>query len=871
VANTGGTELPVGPAGPEPVRARPRRGGPWRPVFLLATAALVVGLVLAVVSGADTVVPDVGSALIGGSVIGLIFAIAQYVIDRRNQEHDRAADLRILLTSTNELMGIDLSRQSLMELYLRGKNLTGAQLREADLTGVDLRGSVLADAVFDAATLTDARLDAADIRSGQLTGCDLRSVTAKETDLGGASLREARLDGAELSGARLPRADLSRSSLRRATLDDSDLERARLVGVDARSARMARARAAGATLALSDLTGAHLFRIRLVGADLTGTRLDGSMLIRADLSGARAGGCSLAGADLTGSRLCAADLTSADLRGSVLTGCDLRGADLTGAALAGVHGLPSTTVDDTTRWPAGWSQAGHVGAADGAHVHRRDPVLRHVRRVAVSGAVGVPEIAHLVGELNEQQMLARSRTPGGRVSLPLGARAPRRLVARPARPLDGIVPASVRLRLDVTGAPGSRVVRAQLRRRWGAVALPPVPLDDRPLARPADVAPPSALEELAAHVLEALDPRDGAPWPARAHLARAIRRWTDAGPAAIAECRRELLAAARHDPLGPAVNYALGALAYNQYEEGPTREAITYFAVAYSASRRLDASLTGLSGLILSGIALIQAQLFHRFGEETPDVLATSRTAARMAVETAEARRRRVGRFGSKLVRQAAIEGFALAKYAEAFAQHISNTRADAAAAIPLYEEAIHVLETAGLPVRAVLYNNLGFQHMVVAGRFERGADTESYGRARAMFHKAVRVYPDLHFVWANLGNMHRLLGEWEDAERCYRTALTIAERLGTAYPPGHNELAQVLVESGRDVEAARCHERALAQSGGPSLRARFRAEYGRSLLLVGRVRDARASAECGLDEDPDSMHCRELMDELRGDEGEPG
>ncbi|MGQ0573235.1 MAG: pentapeptide repeat-containing protein [Pseudonocardia sp.] len=839
-------------------------------MFLLATAALVVGLVLAVVSGADTVVPDVGSALIGGSVIGLIFAIAQYVIDRRNQEHNRTADLRLLLTSTNELGGIDLSGQSLVEVYLRGKNLTGAQLREADLTRVDLRGSVLTGAVFDAATLTGARLDAADIRSGQLTGCDLRGVTARKADLAGASLREARFDGAELSGVRLPRADLSRSSLRRATLDEADLERARLVGVDARSARMARARATGATLALSDLTGAHLFRIRLVDADLTGTRLDGAMLIRADLSGARASGCSLAGADLTGSRLCTAVLAAADLRGAVLTGCDLRGADLTGAALAGVRGLPSTTVDDTTRWPAGWSQAGHVGAADGEPVRRNDP-LRHVRRVVVSGAVGTSEIADLVGELNEQQMLARSRTPGGRVSLPLGARAPRMLVARPAGLLDRIVPATVRLHLDVTGDPGSRVVRAQLRRRWGTVDLPSVPLDGRHPARPGDVAPPSALEELAAHLLDALDPRDGAPWQARAHLTRAIRRWTDAGPAAITECRRELLAAARHDPLGPAVNYALGALAYNQYEEGPTREAITYFAVAYSASRRLDASLAGLSGLILSGIALIHAQLFHRFGEETPDVLATSRTAARMAVATAEARRRRIGRFGPKHVRQAAIEGFGLAKYAEAFAQHISNTRADATAAIPLYEEAIRALETAGLPVRAVLYNNLGFQHMVVAGRFERGADTESYGRARAMFEKAVQVYPDLHFVWANLGNMHRLLGEWADAERCYRTALAIAERLGTAYPPGHNELAQVLVEAGRDVEAARCHERALAQSGGPSLRARFRAEYGRSLMLVNRVRDARASAELGLDEDPDSMHCRELMDELRGDEGEPG
>jgi tetratricopeptide (TPR) repeat protein len=129
-----------------------------------------------------------------------------------------------------------------------------------------------------------------------------------------------------------------------------------------------------------------------------------------------------------------------------------------------------------------------------------------------------------------------------------------------------------------------------------------------------------------------------------------------------------------------------------------------------------------------------------------------------------------------------------------------------------------------------------------------------------------VKIYPDLHFVWANLGNLHRLRGEWDQAERCYLKALEITDQLGTHYPQGHNELAQVLAEVGRAAEAAESHRRALEIADSPALRARFRAEYGRSLLLVGRLQHARDSAKLGLEEDPGNTHCKELMDEL-GDE----
>jgi uncharacterized protein YjbI with pentapeptide repeats len=117
---------------------------------MLALSPLLVGLLLILPGGGTAVLADIGSGLIGGSLIGLIFAIVQYTIDQRNQEQNKEADLRLLLTSTNELPGIDLSGRSLTHVYLRAKNLTSARLDGADLTGVDLGVTVLDGAVLTA-------------------------------------------------------------------------------------------------------------------------------------------------------------------------------------------------------------------------------------------------------------------------------------------------------------------------------------------------------------------------------------------------------------------------------------------------------------------------------------------------------------------------------------------------------------------------------------------------------------------------------------------------------------------------------------------------------------------------------------------------
>ena len=60
-------------------------------MLLLALSGLVIGLVIVVPGGERQTYLDVGSSVIGGSVVGLIFAFAQYAIDRRNEENSQLA------------------------------------------------------------------------------------------------------------------------------------------------------------------------------------------------------------------------------------------------------------------------------------------------------------------------------------------------------------------------------------------------------------------------------------------------------------------------------------------------------------------------------------------------------------------------------------------------------------------------------------------------------------------------------------------------------------------------------------------------------------------------------------------------------------
>ena len=851
---------------------RPRAAGstkwhtsPWTVVFALAFSPLAVGLVLALPRANAAVATDIGTGLIGGAFIGLIFALVQYTMDKRNAEVDKETDLRLLLTSSRELPGIDLSGRSLRGIYLQGKSLQGARLSGTDLSGATLDAANLEDAVLTRALLGQASLRQARASGAKLDGSQLTEADLAGADLHGATLRTAVLDGADLTKAMLMDADLSRASLANSVLDGADLTGAHLFGVHAPAARMARATLPGSNLQCGDFTAAGMARADLSSASLSGATFDRAILIRANLSHAVANGCSFAGADLTACRLSDADLRSANLTGAVLVGCDLRGADLTGAQLEGVQGRDSARVDDRTRWPI-----------DGASATAERTPLADKLPQAVSRLVVKPvraeagqQAREILEEIRSQQRLALGSVQGARVALPLGARAPRELRVRLAGP--GRMsnwrrrwPGTAVLRVDVQDTPlGAALTGAWQAGRWKR-ALPPVALTDRLTLSVTGTPYPSAVEELCARALNEIDPRDGAPWSARAYVVHALRRWDAGGRAADAECRRALIAAQGDDPLGPVVNYALGALAYNEYDADLMRASIDYFTVANASAGRLGEAMEGLVALCLTGMALAYSQLYHRFGIESEDMVTSGRTTAEMAVDTA---RRRLMRPGlTPVVRRNASEGYALAIYAQAFATHMTQREEDVRESIPLYEDAIATLEGAGLPVPAVLYNNLGYQHMTLEGLKEPGPDaTRRYERARALFEQSVTVYPDLHFGWANLGNVDRLLRNPAAAEDSYRQALEICARIGTRYPQGWNELACVLLQLGkRDDEANESHRKALAATDSASVRARLRAEYAESLVLVGKVTEAAAAAEQGLAEDPDNHYCLVALTEAR-------
>jgi tetratricopeptide (TPR) repeat protein len=628
---------------------------------------------------------------------------------------------------------------------------------------------------------------------------------------------------------------------------------------------MARAMLRGSNLQCGDFTAAGMARADLSSAFLSGATFDRAILIRANLARAVANGCSLVGADLTACRLTDADLRSANLTGAVLVGCDLRGADLTGAQIEGVQGRDSVLADHRTRWPL--SDA----PATAARATLADKLPRATRRLVVKPvrAGAGQKAAEILEEIRSQQRLALGGVQGVRVSLPLGARAPRELRVRLARPgwmptLPSRWPGTAVLRVDVKDTPLGTVLTGVLHSGGWERVLSPAALMNRPATSVTGTPYPSAVEELCARVLNEIDPRDGAPWLARAYVVHSVRRWDAEGRAAGAECREALKAAKADDPLGPVVNYALGALAYNDYDAGPMRDSIDYFTVANASAGRLGEAMEGLVGLCLTGMALAYSQLYHRFGMESENVVSSGRTTAEMAVDIT---RRRLMRPGlTPVVRRNATEGYALALYAEAFATHMTQREEDVRESIPLYEEAIARLEDAGLPVPAVLYNNLGYQYMTLEGLKEPGPDaTKRYEKARALFERSVTVYPDLHFGWANLGNVDRLLRNPAAAEDSYRTALEICARTGTRYPQGWNELACVLLQLGkRDDEALESHKLALAATDSSSVRARLRAEYAESLVLVGKVMEAATVAEQGLAEDPGNRYCLVALAEAR-------
>jgi uncharacterized protein YjbI with pentapeptide repeats len=300
-------------------------------VFTLAVLLFVGGVAMVLVAG-DGIWADIGSAFVGGSVVGLVFAIVQHTLDLLSVERQASVDVRHSVSATRQLQGIDLAGASLASAYLWQKDLahahmdgavlTAASLHEANLTGASLVGAGLRRADLRNARLAEADLDGADLAGARLTGAGLA----------GASLVGAGLRGADLSDlAESARVDLSGAAAEGAHLTGARLPGVRASFLAAAGADAADAVLAGGDLACADLRGANLRDADLTGADLSGADLGGAVLVRARLDGARLVGARLERADLTGATVDGADLRASDLRGSYLTNVDLAAATLTGA------------------------------------------------------------------------------------------------------------------------------------------------------------------------------------------------------------------------------------------------------------------------------------------------------------------------------------------------------------------------------------------------------------------------------------------------------------------------------------------------------------------------------------------------------------
>ena len=189
---------------------------PWQYAAIFAVLALgliIAGVVLWVPErgGPSTARSDLGLTLLGGGLaLTAGFGVGFMIFDRALRRRDEAAELenvKLTLSMTADLRGINL----------RGRNLRGMSVWTKNLQNADLRGANLSGATFGEVNLSDARLNNADLRAATFTtgrnhlainslyGADLRGADLRGATVH-AEIRTAILDGADLRGADLSQA-----------------------------------------------------------------------------------------------------------------------------------------------------------------------------------------------------------------------------------------------------------------------------------------------------------------------------------------------------------------------------------------------------------------------------------------------------------------------------------------------------------------------------------------------------------------------------------------------------------------------------------------------------------------------------------------
>jgi uncharacterized protein YjbI with pentapeptide repeats len=200
------------------------------------------GLVLIVTANPGSVWTNVGQALLSGAVLGGVFLAIERVLAAEAEDRSREAGLRLQLTTTEALVGIDLRRQNLRGMYLPGRQLTAA-----NLAGADLASAVLLHADLRHATLVDAELGRADLGGSALCFADLSHCRAASTNFVDCDSSDADFSFASLVGADFTASSLRRANLSYADLSHANLNRCDLTGADLRTATLAEVSLSGIT------------------------------------------------------------------------------------------------------------------------------------------------------------------------------------------------------------------------------------------------------------------------------------------------------------------------------------------------------------------------------------------------------------------------------------------------------------------------------------------------------------------------------------------------------------------------------------------------------------------------------------------------
>ncbi len=119
-----------------------------------------------------------------------------------------------------------------------------------------------------------------------------------------------------------------------------------------------------------------------------------------------------------------------------------------------------------------------------------------------------------------------------------------------------------------------------------------------------------------------------------------------------------------------------------------------------------------------------------------------------------------------------------------------------------------------------------------------KGAWVEAMAQAGLARERLARPFRQLAYGAAayQQGELHRLFGELDKAETCYRAA----NGAGRDPQPG---LALLRLRQGRAVDAARAIDRAMAEAGAPVGRSALLAAYVEIMLASDRLAEARAAA----------------------------